>query len=339
MPLSNYLALLAVTLSFLPFSTPQLLNSLPSCIVDCINNSPDTNCSLLDISCLCRASAGNFLTDTVTCMRAQCDNSLNTNVLLSPLQLACQLAGSPIPASAIRNAEIVASQLQGVVTTTVTAGASPSSTPQSPTNVQVTTTTVQSLMTSTVTQTTTRDGNVLQSVVPVIVGQGTTRFGSGSAVSSISTSSSNSGNGGVGGAVIITTTNQAGSTFTTTTSAGGAVVITTTNSAGSTFTTTSRSSTRASSSQSNPSQSLSSTGANGLSTLSGTQTPPTSSQTSANTPSTSTTSSQDSERTSNPDDPESNSAPFRNTNTGTRDKEPGSLFAMSVAMVGLCVWL
>lgn len=133
-------------------------------------------------------------------MRAQCDNSLNTNVLISPLQLACQLAGSPIPESAIRNAETVASSLEAVVTTTVTAEVSPSSSlrTQAPTSVRVTTTTVQSLQTSTVTQTTTRDGDVIESIVPVIVGQGTTRSGSGIVVSSIPTSSSASAIGGGG---------------------------------------------------------------------------------------------------------------------------------------------
>lgn len=53
-------------------------------------------------------------------MHAQCDNNLDNNLLLFPLQLACQLAGSPIPSSAIRNAQNIGSSLASQGTTTIT---------------------------------------------------------------------------------------------------------------------------------------------------------------------------------------------------------------------------
>lgn len=111
-------AVLLLSISSLAYS--QLVATLPQCIQNCIAQSDDENCSASDIKCLCRASAGNFLPDIITCMHGNCDNDLDDDVLLTPLQLVCQIAGTPIPGSAIRNAENQASSLAGQVTTTVT---------------------------------------------------------------------------------------------------------------------------------------------------------------------------------------------------------------------------
>lgn len=65
---SKYLlTLLSITITSLPLISSQLVSSLPDCIQDCIEQSPDINCSTLDVACLCRASSGNFLPDTITC--------------------------------------------------------------------------------------------------------------------------------------------------------------------------------------------------------------------------------------------------------------------------------
>ncbi|KAF4637448.1 hypothetical protein G7Y89_g654 [Cudoniella acicularis] len=53
-----------------------------------------------------------------------CDNSLDNDLLLTPLQIACNLAGTSIPSAAILNAQNIASSLDSQVTTTVTTGGS-----------------------------------------------------------------------------------------------------------------------------------------------------------------------------------------------------------------------
>ena len=98
----------------------QLISSLPQCIRDCIAQSQFGNCQAVDIGCLCRASAGNFLPDLLNCMRGKCD--LDARVLLEPLQAVCLMAGAPIPDKALQNAEDLATSVQQV-TATVTVGA------------------------------------------------------------------------------------------------------------------------------------------------------------------------------------------------------------------------
>ncbi|TVY16880.1 hypothetical protein LARI1_G004129, partial [Lachnellula arida] len=109
-----------LALCILPHASSQFISSLPQCVQTCITQSDDETCSVSDIKCLCRASAGNFLPDLITCMHGNCDDSLDNDALLMPLQLACQIAGTPIPDSAMRNAEDRASSLASQVTTTVT---------------------------------------------------------------------------------------------------------------------------------------------------------------------------------------------------------------------------
>jgi hypothetical protein len=115
-------ASLMLTSVFLRLAQSQFVASLPKCIQNCIDQSGDENCSVTDIKCLCRASSGNFLPDLITCMHGNCDNGLDNDLLLTPLQLVCEIAGTPIPDSAIQNAENAGSSLATQVTKTVTMG-------------------------------------------------------------------------------------------------------------------------------------------------------------------------------------------------------------------------
>lgn len=198
--------LVALAIYYLPLAQTQLVQSLPQCIQDCINQSEDDNCSVSDIKCLCRASAGNFLPDLITCMHGNCDNSLDNDLLLTPLQLACEFAGAPIPDSAIQNAEDVGSSLatQSEVTMTVTmAGSSATGGGSGVT----TTVEVASPSITTVTVTTTeRDGSIIVVAYPATEWTTTTISGAGSTVTSVSK----------GAAVVstYTTTNSEGHTTT-----------------------------------------------------------------------------------------------------------------------------
>jgi hypothetical protein len=172
--LQTKIASLVVILS-LPFAYSQLVASLPSCVQTCINQSGSGLCSITDVKCLCRASNGNFLPDVITCMHGNCDNDLDTNLLLTPLQLACDIAGTPISSSAIANAENEASSLASQVTTTVTKTASESG------SVMTATTTQDSEVSqSVVTLTTTASGATIAIVYPVTIDSTTTIYGSAS---------------------------------------------------------------------------------------------------------------------------------------------------------------
>ncbi|KAI9676966.1 MAG: hypothetical protein M1817_006805 [Caeruleum heppii] len=85
--------------------TAQGLSSIPPCYQDCIENSGSFTCNGIDIPCICRLSNGNFLPNVITCIRANCDNNLDTSNLLGPLELGCNLVGVPIAPAAIANAE------------------------------------------------------------------------------------------------------------------------------------------------------------------------------------------------------------------------------------------
>jgi CFEM domain len=89
---------------------------------DCIDQSQDDNCSVTDVTCLCQASASNFLPNLLICMNGNCDENLDNDLLLTPLQIVCRIAGAPIPESAIQNAENQASSVDAQKTTTVTVG-------------------------------------------------------------------------------------------------------------------------------------------------------------------------------------------------------------------------
>jgi len=204
-----------------PLTPLAQLFSLPECIQDCIEQSPDTNCEITDIGCLCRASAGNFLPDTIICMRSNCDNDLDIDILLAPLELACDLAGAPIPESAINNAAAQASSQAGQVTMTVTVGESSATGGSEASN------------TGEVTVTKTQGGSTIVIAYPVTEWRTTTLSGPGSTITSVLTSSLS----GVSVPVIVVTTDSNGLTYTTTTTELGPIsTYTTTNSKGHTIT-------------------------------------------------------------------------------------------------------
>ncbi|TVY85130.1 hypothetical protein LSUE1_G000423 [Lachnellula suecica] len=157
--------------------------------IHCISQSADENCSASDIKCLCRASAGNFLPDLITCMHGNCDNDLDNNLLLTPLQLVCQIAGTPIPDSALRNAENQASSLAGQVTTTVTLGGGSSASGSAGATTETQSAQTDTAMSvSTATVTTTQGSSTFALVFPVTIEQTTTISGSPSTVNSTPTS-------------------------------------------------------------------------------------------------------------------------------------------------------
>ncbi|PQE06509.1 hypothetical protein CJF32_00002328 [Rutstroemia sp. NJR-2017a WRK4] len=222
---------LLALLTIFHLCSAQLISSLPSCIQDCVTSSPDDNCDVTDIGCICRASRGNFLPDVITCMHSTCDGNLDVNLLLTPLQLACQIAGAAIPAAALRNAENEASSLATQVTTTVTVGGSFTTA----TSLQTITTDAQNPPSvSSVTITSTQSGSTVYVVYPITIGSTTTETAAPSTLTLQQTFTSLIpvviiGNDGSGSSYTSTTTRVlALSTLTTTNSEGSTVAKTST---------------------------------------------------------------------------------------------------------------
>ncbi|KAI9887870.1 MAG: hypothetical protein M1823_000258 [Watsoniomyces obsoletus] len=94
----------------------SVLDSIPQCYQDCIKQSGDFTCNGLDIKCLCRLSNGNFLTNVITCIRANCDNNLNTTSLVSPVADTCAAYGVPIAPAVIANAQSIGNALAATST-------------------------------------------------------------------------------------------------------------------------------------------------------------------------------------------------------------------------------
>ena len=173
--------IITISILTLPFSAhAQFVSNLPDCVQNCIYSSQDDDCEITDIVCLCRASAGDFLPDLITCMHDSCDSELDDDLLLEPLKLACEIAGAPIPSAALQSAENEATSLATQVTKTETV------------TQPVTTTTVypnsgsSSVETVTVT-TTAAGGSTVYVAYPVTVWSKTTVTGSLSTVTIIST--------------------------------------------------------------------------------------------------------------------------------------------------------
>lgn len=155
--------------------TGDLIDSLPRCWQQCIDNS-SLDCGGWDVPCICKASKGTFLTDTVSCTRSSCDSSdWDVSLFLGPLELACNVVGQSIPDSAISSAQCAA-------TDTSQPSSKPSATLESKSHhhSQVTQTTdyITETYTTTVTQTTTNSaGTTIYIIVPVIVEPSTVIYG------------------------------------------------------------------------------------------------------------------------------------------------------------------
>ncbi|KAI9752069.1 MAG: hypothetical protein M1815_000745 [Lichina confinis] len=114
------LGLLQIALLARVARSQGVLDAIPQCYQDCIEQSGDFTCNGLDIKCLCRLSNGNFLTNVITCIRAGCDNKLNTTSLVGPVAETCEAYGVPIAPAAIENAKSIGASLEATATTTLT---------------------------------------------------------------------------------------------------------------------------------------------------------------------------------------------------------------------------
>jgi len=316
--------LLALATFVLPLVLAQFVTSLPQCIQNCITQSQDDNCEVSDIACLCRASAGNFLPDLVTCIHGNCDNDLDNNIFLAPLQFACEIAGAPIPESALKNAENDASSLASQLTTTVTMGGA------SATGSSETMTVVESATPSlsTVTVTTTEGGSTLGIVYPVTEWLTSTLSGSGSTLTSLSTMSPSIRIV----PLVVIGTDSAGSTYTSTTTQPGTLsTYTTTDSMGHT---TTQESTYTETTTLSPSSSSSSSASSSSSDSSTTIV--TTSLAAAKTSSSNTSASKTSTA---PSEDSTNSSPFKNTNSAFKERVGGNPFlGLGILLVMGIMW-
>jgi hypothetical protein len=187
------LALFVVSLQ-LPLAFSQFISSLPGCVQNCIDDQ-DSYCEVTDINCLCQESAGTFLPDVITCMHSNCDSSIDNSLLLTPLQWMCDIAGAPIPGSAIQSAESAASSLAAQITTTVT------------------TITVEAPLVTTETITTTYGGSTIAIIYPVTEWSTTTASGFPSTITSVSAESPSTGAIPGTGSTFTTITSSESSSF------------------------------------------------------------------------------------------------------------------------------
>ncbi|KAI9741582.1 MAG: hypothetical protein M1818_004388 [Claussenomyces sp. TS43310] len=215
-----------LTTIFAQLASSQLVASLPDCVQTCINQSGDDNCEASDPTCLCRASNGNFLPDLIICMHSECDDAMDTNLLLIPLQYACIQAGAPIATAAILNAEQEASSLAAQPATVTVTESARGSRPTSA---------IPQLTTLTSTSTTTAvdvSGSTIIVVYPETFTQSVT-------VTTASTTSAPGKSVTRAIPLIIVGTDGAGSIYTSTTLEPDSVTVTATDSTGSPQTVTS----------------------------------------------------------------------------------------------------
>ena len=111
---------------------------------------------------------GGVLTSVLTCIKSNCDNSPNTDLLLSPLELTCDLAGVPI-SSAVVSSAIQEATTTAVVTSYVTDTVTESYYWQS---------TFGTIATTVVVPVTGSDGHTLIVAFPVTIEPTTTIYGS-----------------------------------------------------------------------------------------------------------------------------------------------------------------
>jgi len=152
----------------------DLTDSFPRCWQQCIDNS-NLNCEGWDVPCICKASKGTFLTDTVSCARSSCDSSdWDVGLFLAPLELACDLVGQHIPDSVISSAQCAATETSQPSSKSSATHESTSHDSQA----AQTTDYITKTYTTTVTQTTTNSaGTTIYIIVPIIVDPSTVIYG------------------------------------------------------------------------------------------------------------------------------------------------------------------
>lgn len=143
----------------------DLIDSFPRCWQQCIDNS-NLDCGRGDIPCICKASKGTFLTDTVSCARSSCDSDWDVDLFLGPLELTCNAVGQRIPDSVI-------SSVQCAATDTSQPSSKSGATYESKSHhsqAAQTTDYITGTYTTIITQTTTNSaGTTIYIIVPVIV--------------------------------------------------------------------------------------------------------------------------------------------------------------------------
>jgi len=152
----------------------DLIDSFPRCWQQCIDNS-NLNCGGRDVPCICKASKGTFLTDTVSCARSSCDSSdWHVGLFLAPLELACDLVGQHIPDTVISSAQCAATETSQPSSKSSATHESKSHDSQA----AQTTDYITKTYTTTVTQTTTNSaGTTIYIIVPIIVDPSTVIYG------------------------------------------------------------------------------------------------------------------------------------------------------------------
>ena len=108
------------------------------------------------------------LTSVLTCIKSNCDSSLDTDLLVSPLELTCDLAGVPI-SSAVVSSAVQAASTTAIVTSYVTDTVTESYYWQS---------TFGTITTTVVVPVTGSDGHTLIVAFPVTIEPSTTIYGS-----------------------------------------------------------------------------------------------------------------------------------------------------------------
>lgn len=153
----------------------EFLGGLPRCWTQCIDTY-NQNCGELDFPCICKASQGAFLTDTVSCARSSCGSSdFEVQLFLGPLEIACEAVNQPIPDSVISSAECTATDSSQPSSTL---SATPQSKSHQHSQAAQTTDYITKTYTTTVTQTTTNtDGTTIYIIVPIIIQPSTVIYG------------------------------------------------------------------------------------------------------------------------------------------------------------------
>lgn len=153
----------------------DLTDSLPRCWQQCIDNG-NLDCGGWDVPCICKASKGTFLTDTVSCARSSCDSSdWDVDLFLAPLELACDVVGQHIPDTVISSAQCAATETSQPSSKSSATYESKSHYYSQPAQ---TTDYITKTYTTTVTQTTTNSaGTTIYIIVPIIVEPSTIIYG------------------------------------------------------------------------------------------------------------------------------------------------------------------
>jgi len=152
----------------------DLIDGLPSCWESCAEDQ-NLSCDGWDLPCICKASKGTFLTDTVSCARSNCDTSdWNVQLFLGPLELLCATVGESLPRSIIKAAENCATQTAPPKASSTKTAKHASSKHRSDKSQNYITTTY----TTTITETTTdKSGSTVYVIIPVIVEPSTMIYG------------------------------------------------------------------------------------------------------------------------------------------------------------------